>query len=98
MGSFCKRSENFFGNKSENDKELSNDISFSIQKIVAKISIKLNLLHSRLEVFPKNLGVVGDKQGTNFSQDTKIMDPTQTMHWKTKMRQNSNRLLLEIET
>jgi len=59
-------STNFLGNiRAENYKELIKDMSF-YHKLGCNVSLKIHMLHSHLEFFPENCGVVSDEHGEFF--------------------------------
>ena len=83
---FVQVVKGFLGNKrSENYKELVNDMLIAFQKIGANMSIKVHFLHAHLDRFLANLGDVSDEQGERFHQDIKVMENRYQGYWNTKM-------------
>ena len=55
-------SANFFGNISaENYKELQEDMLSLYNKLGCNMSLKIHILHSHLDFFPDNCGMVSDE-------------------------------------
>jgi hypothetical protein len=61
---------NFLGNvKTENYKELVEDLLNAYQAMGCNMSFKIHFLHSHSNFFPPNLGPVSDGHGESFHQD-----------------------------
>jgi len=60
---------NFLGKlKPENYQELVEDLLNANQTMGCNLSLKINFLHSHLDIFPPNLGSVSEEHGKNFRQ------------------------------
>ncbi len=59
-----------------------------------RMSLKIHILHSRLDFFPKNLGAVSDEQGKRFHQDIQAMENRYQGFWNESMI--DGRLLLDV--
>ncbi|GBN27598.1 hypothetical protein AVEN_205666-1 [Araneus ventricosus] len=53
----------------------------SYKMLSCNMSIKVHFLHSHLDMFLENLGVVSDKQGERFYQDLKVMEGRYQGRW-----------------
>ena len=61
---------NFLGNmKSINYEHLVKTMLQNFQKMKVNMSLKIHILHSDLDFFPKTLGAVSDEHGGRFYQD-----------------------------
>ena len=68
-------STNFLGNiKAENYKGLIQDVSSLYHKLDGNMSLKIHMLHSHLDLFPDNCGVLSDEQGEGFHQEIATME------------------------
>lgn len=78
--------ENFLGNqKSPAYKEGVQSLLDAYQKLGCNMSLKLHFLHSHLEFFPENLGMVSDEQGERFHQDIQLMERRYQGFWNASM-------------
>jgi hypothetical protein len=67
-------SSNFLGNiRAENYKELIEGMSL-YHKFGCNMSLKIHMLHSHLDFFPYNCGMVSDGHGKRFYQETATME------------------------
>jgi len=67
-------SANFLGNiRAENYKELIEDMSLC-HKLDCNVSLKIHMLHSHLDFFPNNCGMVSDEHGERFHQEITSME------------------------
>ena len=58
---------NFFGNvKAKNYKQLAEDLLNIYQTMGCNMSLKIQFLHSHLDVFPLNQGAVSEEHGEKF--------------------------------
>ena len=65
----------FLGNhKVENYKEAMPRLIDTYQQMGCRMSLKLHVLHSHLEVFKSNMGAYFEEQGERFHQDVKEFD------------------------
>ena len=65
----------FLGNRRvQNHEELVNNLSQIYQKLGCNMALKIHFLHSHLDFFPKNCGVVSDENGERFHQDISSME------------------------
>ena len=72
---FCLVSNNFLGNiRAENYKELIEDMLTLYHKLGCNMSLKIHMLHSHLDFFPKNCGMVSDEHGERFHQEIATME------------------------
>jgi len=68
-------SNNFLGNiRAENYKELIEDMLTLYHKLGCNMSLKIHMLHSHLDFFPKNCGMVSDEHGERFHQEIATME------------------------
>ena len=73
--SFIEVTRNFLGNKkADNYHVLVTKVLLAYRNLGCKTSIKLHFLHSHLDKFLSNPGVVSDEQGVRFHQDLKTME------------------------
>lgn len=78
--------ENFLGNhKSPEYKEGVQNLLRSFQKLGCRMSLKIHFLHSHLDFFPENLGMVSDEQGERFHQDIQLMERRYQGSWNESM-------------
>jgi hypothetical protein len=82
---FCLLSTNFFGNiRAENYKELIGDKFLLYYNLGCDLSLKIHMLHSHLDFFPYNCGMISDEQGERFHQEIATMEK-----WYQGMRSTS---------
>src|SRR5688572_17011034 len=80
-------STDFLGNvRAENYKELVEDMLKQYQKFRCNMSLKMHFLHSHLDFFPDNCGMVSDEHGERFHQDIATMEQRYKGKWSTTMR------------
>jgi len=78
--------ENFLGNnRSSAYKEGVQRLLDAYQKLGCNMSLKVHFLHSHLEFFPKNLGMVSDEQGERFHKDIQVMERRYQGFWNASM-------------
>jgi hypothetical protein len=71
---FHLMSTNFLRNiRAENYKELSKDMSL-YHKLGCNKSLKIHMLHSHLDFFPDNCGMISDEHGEYFHQQIATME------------------------
>jgi len=64
----------FVGNiRAENNKELIEDMLSLYHKLGCNMSLKKHMLHSHLDFFPDNCGMVSDEHGERFHQEISKM-------------------------
>jgi hypothetical protein len=79
-------STNFLGNvRAENYKELVDNMLSMYQKLGCNMSLKIHLLHSHLDFFPDNCGMVSDEHGERFHQEIATMEKRYQGKWSTAM-------------
>ena len=62
-------SANFLGNiRAENYKELIEDMLSLYHKLGCSMSLRIHMLHSHLDFFPDNCGIISDEHGERFHQ------------------------------
>ena len=84
--SFKKVVENFLDNhKSENYRQIVDDMLSHFQKLGCLMSYKIHFLHSHLDYFPENLGDYSEEQGERFHQDIKEMERRYQGRWDVNM-------------
>ncbi|RUS71032.1 hypothetical protein EGW08_021203 [Elysia chlorotica] len=84
--SFVSVVREFLGNRrSENYKELVQNMLEKYCALGCNMSIKVHFLHSHLDRFPENLGDVSDEQGERFHQDLKVMEDRYQGRWDIHM-------------
>ncbi|KYN03872.1 hypothetical protein ALC62_05277 [Cyphomyrmex costatus] len=84
--SFVLVCQEFLGNKkSENYKDLVQNMLQNFQKLGTNMSIKVHYLHMHLDRFPENLGDLSEEQGERFHQDTRIMEERYQGRWDRHM-------------
>lgn len=77
---------NFLGNnKSENYRELVEELLTAYHILECNMSLKLHFLHSHLDFFPENLGAVSDEHGERFHQDIASIEKRYTGKWSPNM-------------
>ena len=78
--------KNFLGNrKAVNYKGIVAELLSTLQDMGASMCIKLHLLHSHPDRFPKNLGDLSDEQGERFHQDISEMEVRYQGMWDAAM-------------
>jgi hypothetical protein len=66
---------NFLENiRAENYKELIEDMLTLYHKLGCNMSLKIHMLHSHLDFFPYNCGMVSDEHGERFHQGIATME------------------------
>lgn len=84
--SFKDVSEGFLGNnKSKKYKKLVSDLLKNYKIQGCRMSLKMHLLHSHLDFFPRNLGDMSDEQGERFHQDMLCMEKRYQGKWGPSM-------------
>ena len=79
-------STNFLGNiRAENYKELIEDMLTLYHKLGCNMSLKIHMLHSHLDFFPNNCGMVSDEHGERFHQEIATMEKRYQGKWSTSM-------------
>ena len=77
---------NFLGNhRSDNYKELIENLLESYQTLGCNMSLKIHFLHSHLDFFPPNCGEVSDEHGERFHQEMAEMEKRYQGRWSTSM-------------
>jgi hypothetical protein len=78
--------ENFLGkHKSPRFQEGVQNLLDAYRKLGCNMSLKVHFLHSHLDFFPENLGMVSDEQGERFHQDIMIMERRYQGFWNASM-------------
>lgn len=78
--------ENFLGNhKSPTYREGVQRLIDSYQNLGCRMSLKMHFLHSHVDYFPENLGMVSDEQGERFHQDIQLMERRYQGLWNESM-------------
>ena len=68
--------ENFLGNKkSENYKEIVEEMLQNSRNLGCRMSVKVHFLNSHVDYFPANLGATSEEQGERFHKDIKQWKP-----------------------
>jgi len=76
----------FLGNhRSENYKELVQNLIEHYGKLGCRMSIKLHFLHCHLDFFKPNLGSVSEEHGERFHQDIQLMEKRYQGRWDSAM-------------
>jgi hypothetical protein len=79
-------STNFLGNiRAENYKELIEDMLSLYHKLGCSMSLKIHMLHSHLDFFPYNCGMVSNEHGKHFYQEIAMMEKRYQGKWSTSM-------------
>jgi hypothetical protein len=74
-GTFCLVSVNFLGKiRAENYKELIEDMLSLYHKLGCSMFLKIHMLHSYLDFFLDNCGVVSDEHSERFHQEIATME------------------------
>ena len=74
--------KSFFGNKKAgNHEDLVGNMLSAFHDLGCKMSIKVDLLFSHLNIFPDNLGVVSDEQGERFHQTLMAVEERYQGRW-----------------
>jgi hypothetical protein len=77
---------NFLGNnKADNYQEIVESLLQSYEAMGCNMSLKIQFLHSYLDFFPQNLGVVNDEHGERFHQDIAVMEKRYQGKWSVNM-------------
>lgn len=77
---------NFLGNnKSENYRELVDELLTAYHILECNMSLKLHFLHSHLDFFPENLGAISDEHGERFHQEIASIEKRYTGKWSPNM-------------
>ena len=71
--------------KSDNFKELVDDLIISYNKLGCNMSLKLHFLHSHLSFFPENAADVSDEHGERFHQDICTIENRYKGKWSPAM-------------
>ena len=80
--SFKSVVKNFLGNKkSDNYKEIVENLLQNYERMGVNMSLKIHFLHSHLDFFPENLGSVSDEYGERFHQDLKLFEQNYQGFW-----------------
>ena len=86
LKAFVLAVENFLGNnKDRNYAEFVNNMLTAFRNLCWNMSVKMRYLFSHMDMFPKNLGSMSDKQGERFHQDLKEMETRYQGHWDAVM-------------
>lgn len=84
--SFDKVVKGFLGNeRKRNSKQLVQNLIKNFEKMGCNMSLKIHLLHSHFENFPKNLGDYSDEQGEHFHQEMRQMERRYQGRWDPSM-------------
>lgn len=76
----------FLGNnKSENYRELADNLIQCYGRLGCRMSIKMHYIFSHIDFFPPNLGAVSDEHGERFHQDIHKMEKRYQGRWDTAM-------------
>lgn len=76
----------FLGNnKSDNYRDLVNQLLKAYEHLGCNMSLKIHFLHSHLDFFPENLGAVSDEHGERFHQDISSMEKRYQGKWSSNM-------------
>ena len=79
---FTNICSNFLGNtKSENYKEIVEELVSSYHAMGCNMSLKLHFLDSHLDFFPENMGAVSDEHGERFHQDISQLEKRYSGKW-----------------
>ena len=70
---------------SENYKELIEDMLSLYDKFGCNVPLKIHMLHSHLDFFPDNCGMVSDEHGERFHQEIATMEKRYQGKWSTSM-------------
>jgi hypothetical protein len=71
--------------RAENYKELVEDMLKLYHKLGCNISLKIHMLHSHLDFFPNNCGMVSDEHGERFLKEIATMEKRYQGKWSTSM-------------
>ena len=72
----------FGGNRrAQNYEELVDSLLHSYQRLGCNLSLKIQFLHSHLDFFPENCGVVSDEHGERFHRDISSMEKRYQEKW-----------------
>jgi len=79
-------SSNFLGNiRAENYKELIQDMLSLYHKLGCNMFLKTYMLHSHLDLFPDNCGIVSDEHGERFHQEIAAAEKRYQGKWSTSI-------------
>ncbi|UYV61959.1 hypothetical protein LAZ67_1007169 [Cordylochernes scorpioides] len=67
--------------KAENYRDIVNDLLLSYKALGCNMPLKIHFLHSHLDLFPENLGAVGDEHGERFHPDISSMEKRYQGKW-----------------
>ena len=77
-------STNFLGNiRAENYKELIENMLSLCHKLGCSMLLKIHMLHSHLDFFPDNCGMVSDEHDERFHQKIATMEKRYQGKWST---------------
>jgi hypothetical protein len=83
---FRKYANIFLGNiRSPNYIEIVEELLDAYKALGCKMSLKIHFLHSQLDFFPPNLGVVSDEHGERSHQDIAQTERRYIGKWNEKM-------------
>ena len=89
-------STNYLGNiRAEHYKELIEDMLSMYHKLGCNMSLKIHFLHSHLDFFLDNCGMVSDEHGERFHQDIAIMETRYQRNWSTSILTDYRCILLD---
>jgi len=69
----------------QNYEERVNNLLQSYQRLGCNMSLNIHFLHSHLDFFPENCGVVSDEHGEHFHQDISSMEKRYQGKWNCAM-------------
>ncbi len=72
-------------NKSHAYKDGVENLLDAYKEMECRMSLKMNFLHSHLDLFPENLGSVSVEQGERFHQDIQTMETRYQGFWNESM-------------
>ncbi|GBN15151.1 hypothetical protein AVEN_73620-1 [Araneus ventricosus] len=84
--SFKEIAKNFLGNhKAENYRQIVNNLLKVYKTMGCNMPFKIHFLHSHLDFFPENLGLLSDEHGERFHQDISNIEARYQGKWNPKM-------------
>jgi len=84
--SFKRICKDFLGNnKAANYQDVVQDLLTSYKAMGCNMRLKIHFLGSQLEIFPENLGEVGDEHGERFHPDIMAMKKRYQGKWTSSM-------------
>lgn len=84
--SFIEVVNGFLGNhKVENYKEVVDRLIISYKEVGCRMSLKVHVLHSHLEVFKSNMGAYSEEQGERFHQDVQEFEKRYQSQYNERM-------------